>query len=72
MKLQTLDYLGQVTKDNQSQKIPHGMYPCNCISLVTTRIFHPLTSCRTMRLQIQLHKILGSIFKKLNLNDLIF
>jgi hypothetical protein len=43
------------------------------ISLVTTRMFHPLTNCKIMRLRIELHKILGSIKKsQLNLNELIF
>jgi len=57
-------HLGQVAKDNYSQKTPHGMYnhPYSCISLVITGTFHPLINRRTMRLQIQLHKILGTIF----------
>jgi hypothetical protein len=43
-------HLQQVAKDNQSQKTPCGMYShlCNCISLATTTIFHPLTSDRIM------------------------
>jgi hypothetical protein len=55
---------GQVAKDNYSQKTPHGMYSHtnNCISLATTRIFHPLISCRTMQLHIGVHKILSNIF----------
>jgi hypothetical protein len=59
------NHLGQVAKDNQSHKTPHGMYShiSSHISFVTTSIFHPLTSRRTMELQIQLHKILGNIFK---------
>jgi hypothetical protein len=52
--------LGQVAKDNQSQKIPHGMY--SHISLVIVGIFHPLTIRRIIELHIQLHKILGNIF----------
>jgi hypothetical protein len=57
-------HFGQVAKDSQSQKTPCGMYshPYSRISLTTAWIFHPLTSGRTMRLQIQLYKILGSIF----------
>jgi hypothetical protein len=58
-------HLGQMAKDNQSHKTPHGMYSHtrSHISFVTTSIFHPLTSHRTMELQIRLHKILGNIFK---------
>jgi hypothetical protein len=69
-RMDTCDYkpcnrFGQVTKDNRSQRISHGMYnhTNSCISFVTARIFHPLTNHRTMRLHIQLHKILGSILK---------
>ncbi len=56
-------HLGQVAKDNQLQKTPCGMYShINiCILLVITKSFHPLTSCRTMRL----HKIFG-IIEKIN------
>jgi hypothetical protein len=68
--MHTCDYkpyscLGQVAKDNQSQKTPHRMYShiSNRISLVTTRIFHPLISCRTMQLYIGVHKILSNILK---------
>jgi hypothetical protein len=52
-----------VAKDNQLQKTPCGMYShINiCILLVITKSFHPLTSCRTMRL----HKIFG-IIEKIN------
>jgi len=61
---------GQVAKDNQSQKTPCGMYNCphSWISIVTIRIFHPLTSRKTMRLQIWLHRILGSIFRIIKIN----
>jgi hypothetical protein len=56
--------LVQVAKDNQLQKTPHGMYDITFdISLATTWIFHSLTSCRTIQLHIQLHKILGNILK---------
>ncbi len=56
---------GQVAKDNQLWKIPHGMYnhPYSRISFATALIFHALTSGRTMWLQIWLYKILGNIFK---------
>jgi hypothetical protein len=37
------------------------------ISLVIVRIFHPLTSRRTMQLHIHLHKILGNILKITNI-----
>jgi hypothetical protein len=67
--MDTCDYkpynrLGQVAKDNQSQKIPHGMYnhTNNHISLATIGIFHPLINCRTMQLHIGIHKILSNIF----------
>jgi hypothetical protein len=33
------------------------------ISLATTRMFYPLTSRKSMRLHIRLHKILGNIRK---------
>jgi hypothetical protein len=68
--MDTCDYkpygrLGQVAKDNQSQKTPHGIYSHtgNHISLATTWIFHPLIGCRTMQLDIGVHKILNNIFK---------
>jgi hypothetical protein len=67
--MDTCDYkpysrLGQVAKDNQSQKIPHGMYNHikNHISLAIIGIFHPLINCRTMQLHIGIHKILNNIF----------
>jgi hypothetical protein len=57
--------LGQGAKKKKSQKTSRGMYNhmYSRISLVNARIFHPLTSHRIMRLQIRLHKILGTIFK---------
>jgi hypothetical protein len=68
--MDTCDYkpcghLGQVVKNNQLQKTPHGMYNHigSHISLAIARIFHALTSCRTMQQHIRLHKILGNIFK---------
>jgi hypothetical protein len=44
------NHLGQVAKDNQSQKTPLGMYShlCSHILLVIARDFHSLISCRTM------------------------
>jgi hypothetical protein len=49
--------LGQVAKENQSQKIPHDMYnhTNNHISLATIGIFHPLINFRTMQLHIGKH-----------------
>jgi hypothetical protein len=68
--MDTCDYkpcshLRQVAKENQSQKIPCGMYnhTSSRISLVVARIFHLLTSCRIMRVHIQLHKTLCNILK---------
>jgi hypothetical protein len=37
------------------------------ISLATTKVFHPLTSRKSMRLHIRLHKILGNIRKLIKL-----
>jgi hypothetical protein len=55
------NHLGQVAKDNQLQKTPHGMY--SHISLAAAWIFHPLISRKTIQLHIQPHKILGNILK---------
>ncbi len=67
--MDTCDYkpcshLGQVAKNNQLQKTPHGMYShiSSHISLVIAKIFHSLTSHKTMQQHIRLHKILGNIF----------
>jgi len=67
--MDTCDYkpcshLGQVAKNNQLEKTPHGMYNHinSHMSLAIARSFHPLTSHRTMQQHIRLHKILGNIF----------